>query len=358
MFTGFRERRIGETALAVMEFGLGDTPLGNMFDNMYRTTETETAVATVHAVAAAGIRYFDTASIYDFGLGEMRLGKGMATLPREKIAISSKAGDSLVPVDPGELKPGLWDRLPPMRADFDCSCDAMPRSLEASPKRLDTPSVGTSYVGTSYVGTLAIHDPDEAVDVGAGVEPFSCSHFKAAMDEDFPTLAGLRSQVVIKAIGIGIDQGLMPCDFATAGDFDYFLLTGRYTLLDQDSMRRLLPLCEQRSISLVIGGPYNSGILATGVIDLATGDDRPASPAILDRVRKIEAACARHDVPLQAAAPQFPLRHPLVASIIPGARPVAGGEANLAFLHAPMPSQFWAELKHERLIHEATPVGR
>jgi D-threo-aldose 1-dehydrogenase len=203
---------------------------------------------------------------------------------------------------------------------------------------------------------LAIHDPDEAVDVGAGVDRFSRSHCKAAMDEAFPTLAELRS--LIKAIGVGINQWQMPCDFATAADFDYFLLAGRYTLLDQDSMLRLLPLCERRSISLVIGGPRNSGIFATGVIDGTTYDCRPASPAILDRVRKIEAACARHGVRLQAAALQFPLHHPLVARIISGARSVAEVEANSAFLHAPIPVQFWAELKHERLINEAAPVGR
>ncbi len=338
-----RERRIGRTTLTVTEIGLGGTPLGNM----YRAMETEAAVATVHAAAAAGVRYFDTAPVYGFGLSETRLGQGLAALPRKTIAISSKVGYSLVPIDPAELKPGLWDKPPPMRADFDYSRDAVLRSVEASLKRLDTP----------YIDMLAIHDPDEAVDVGAGVDPFSRSHFKAAMDEAFPALAELRGQGVIKAIGVGINQWQMLCDFAVAGDFDYFLLAGRYTLLDQDSMARLLPLCERHSISLVIGGPYNSGILATGAITGATYDYRPASPAILERVRRIEAVCARHGVPLQAAALQFPLHHPRVASIIPGARSTAEVDANLAFLRAPIPARFWAELKSERLIDEAAPVG-
>jgi D-threo-aldose 1-dehydrogenase len=343
MSKAISKRQIGRTSLSVTELGMGGTPLGNM----YRAMETEAAIATVHAAATAGIRYFDTAPVYGFGLSETRLGQGAVKLPREDIVISSKVGYSLVPIDPSELKPGLWDKPPPMRADFDYSRDAVLRGVEASLKRLNTP----------YIDMLAIHDPDEAVDVGAGIDPFSRSHFKEAMDNAFPTLAELRSQGVIKAIGVGINQWQMLCDFATAGDFDYFLVAGRYTLLDQDSMARLLPLCEQHSISLVIGGPYNSGILATGAVTGATYDYRPAKPQILERVRGIQAVCARHDVSLQAAALQFPLHHPSVAAIIPGARSIAEVEANLAFSQEPIPPQFWAELKSERLIDPAAPVG-
>ncbi len=205
----------------------------------------------------------------------------------------------------------------------------------------------------------AIRDPNEAVDVGSGVDLFTRSQFKSATGRVFPALAELRSQGVIKAIGVGINQRQMLCDFAAAGDFDDFLPAGCYALLDQDSMLHLSPLREQRSIRLVIGGPYNSAILATGAIDGATYDYWPTPPlAVLDRARKIEVACARHGVSLQAAALQFPLHHPLVAGIIPGARSVAEVEVNLAFLHAPVPPQFWAELEHERLIDEAAPVGR
>jgi D-threo-aldose 1-dehydrogenase len=336
------KRRVGKTALAVTELGLGGTPLGNM----YRAMDMEGAIATIHAAADAGVRYFDTAPVYGFGLSETRLGQGVATLPRSEIVISSKVGYTLVPIDPAEQKPGLWDKPPPMRADFDFSRDAVLRSVEESLKRL----------GTSHVDMLAIHDPDEAVDVGAGVDPYSRSHFRNAMEGAYPALADLRSQGVIKAVGVGINQWQMLCDFAEAGDFDYFLLAGRYTLLDQDSMARLLPLCEKRSVSLVVGGPYNSGILATGAVGGATYDYRPATPEILDRVRRMEAVCARHGVALQAAALQFPLHNPLVASIIPGARSVAEVNANLDFLRQPIPIDFWAELKAERLINPAAPV--
>jgi D-threo-aldose 1-dehydrogenase len=337
------KRRVGKTELSVTEMGLGTTPLGNM----YRAMDMEGAAATVHAAAAGGIRYFDTAPVYGFGLSETRLGQCAASLPRAEIVISTKVGYTLVPIDPAEQKPGLWDKPPPLRSEYDFSRDAILRSLESSLKRL----------GMSHIEMVAIHDPDEAVDVGAGVDPFSRSHFKTAMEGAFPALAELRAQGVIKAIGVGMNQWQMLCDFAEAGEFDYFLLAGRYTLIDQDSMARLLPLCERHAISLIIGGPYKSGILATGAVAGATYDYRPAAPAILDRVRKIEAVCTRHGVALQAAALQFPLHNPLVASIIPGARSVAEVEANLGFLHQPIPADFWAELKAERLIHADAPVG-
>jgi D-threo-aldose 1-dehydrogenase len=339
----FKRRRIGKTELAVTALGLGGTPFGNM----YRAMDMEGAIATVHAAAEAGVRYFDTAPVYGFGLSEKRLGQGVAALPRNDIVISSKVGYTLVPIDPAELKPGLWDQPPPIRADFDFSRDAVLRSVEASLERLNT----------SHIDMLAIHDPDEAVDVGAGVDPFSRSHFRAAMEGAFPALAELRRQGVIKAIGVGINQWQMLCDFAEAGDFDYFLLAGRYTLLDQDSMVRLLPLCEKHAISLIIGGPYNSGILATGAVAGATYDYRPATPAVMDRVRRIEAVCSRHRIALQAAALQYPLHHPLVASVIPGARSIAEVQSNVRFLRQPIPAEFWAELKAERLIDAASPVG-
>jgi D-threo-aldose 1-dehydrogenase len=343
MSNALKTRQVGRSGLRVTELGLGGTPLGNM----YRAMETQAAIATVHAAAAAGIRYFDTAPVYGFGLSETRLGQGVAALPRQDIVISSKVGYSLVPIDAADLKPGLWDKPPPMRADFDYSRDAVLRSVEASLKRLET--------GT--IDMLAIHDPDEAVDVGAGIDPYSRSRFREAMEGAYPTLHELRSQGVIKAIGVGINQWQMLCDFAVAGEFDYFLVAGRYTLLDQDSMPRLLPLCEAHGISLIIGGPYNSGILATGAVPGATYDYRPAVPAVMERVRKIEAVCGRHGVPLQAAALQFPLHNPIVAAIIPGARSIAEVETSVRLLHESIPAQFWAELKFEGLIDAAVPVG-
>lgn len=337
------ERRIGRTKLSVSELGFGGAPLGNMF----RALDDASAIAAVEASAACGIRYFDTAPSYGFGLSEIRMGKAVKPMVREKIVISSKVGRSLTPIDPSLVTSRLWDQPLPMRADIDYSHDAVMRSFESTLRRLDTP----------FVDMLAIHDPDEAVDIGAGLDPYSRSHFKAAMDGTYPALDELRRQGLIKAIGVGINQWQMLCDFAVAGDFDYFLLAGRYTLLDQESLDRLLPLCEQHGISLVIGSPYNSGILATGAVAGATYNYRPATPPILDKVIRIQAICQRYKVSLQAAALQFPLHHPLVASVIPGARSIAEVENNMSRLAEPIPTEFWAELKTEKLMDERAPVG-
>jgi len=337
-----RKRIIGQSPVAVTEMGLGGAPLGNM----YRAVDLVGAIATIHAAAEAGIRYFDTAPVYGFGLSEKRIGQGMEALPRAEFIISTKVGYTLVPTDPADQPAGIWDKAPPMRSVFDFSRDAVLRSIEGSLERL----------GIAAIDMIAIHDPDESHFLKPGDDPYAHSHFRAAMEGAYPALAELRSQGVIKAIGVGMNQWQMLCDFAEAGDFDYFLLAGRYTLLDQDSLPRLLPLCERRRISLIIGGPYNSGILATGAVPGATYDYRPADPALLQRVERIEAVCARHRVSLQAAALQFPLHHPVVASIIPGARSIAEVEANLAFLQEPIPTGFWADLKAERLIEEAAPT--
>jgi D-threo-aldose 1-dehydrogenase len=337
-----RTRPLGRTKLSVTELGMGCAPLGNLF----RAVDAKSAVATVAAAALSGIRYFDTAPGYGFGLSELRLGEALKPMSRDSMVISSKVGRSLVPINSSEQISHLWDQAPAMRTEFDYGRDAVLRSFESSLKRLDTP----------FIDMLAIHDPDEAVDVSSGLDPYSRSHFKAAMDGAYPALDELRRQGLVKAIGVGINQWQMLCDFATAGDFDYFLLAGRYTLLDQDAMDRLFPLCERRGISLIIGSPYNSGILATGAIEGATYNYRPAAPAILDKVRRIEAACERHGVSLQAAALQFPLHHPLVASIIPGARSIEEVEKGVDLLEVPISMEFWAELKAERLIDERSPV--
>jgi D-threo-aldose 1-dehydrogenase len=335
-------RGLGKTEVSVTELGLGGTPFGNM----YRAMEPEAATATIHAAFDAGLRYIDTAPAYGFGLSETRIGQGIAALPRAELTISTKVGYRLVPVDPAQQEKTIWDKPPPMRSEFDWSRDAVLRSIEESLTRL----------GLSSVDMVAIHDPDESIFLKPRDDPYGHSHFKEAMDGAYPALADLRSQGVIKAVGVGMNQWQMLCDFAEAGDFDYFLLAGRYTLLDQDSLARLLPLCEQRGVSLIIGGPYNSGILATGAVPGATYDYRPASPERLQRVQHIEAVCRRHGVSLQAAALQFPLHNPVVASIIPGMRSIAELEANLGFLRQPIPADFWAELKAEKLIDPAAPT--
>lgn len=330
---GIEYRAVTDSGLRVTAIGLGGTGLGNM----YRAVDPEAAIATVHAAYRHGLRYFDTAPVYGFGLSENRLGQAVRSLPRTEIVISSKVGYRLVPIPPAELTPALWAQPPAFRADFDYSRDGVMRSIEGTLKRL----------GVDYVDMISIHDPDEAIHFAAGEDPYAKSHFRQAMDEAYPALDALRSQGVIKAVGVGINQWQMLSDFVVAGRFDYFLLAGRYTLLEQEPLATLLPLCERRGTKIIVGGPYNSGILATGAVEGATFNTKPAPQPVLDHVSRIEAVCRRHDVALPAAALQFPLSHPLVVSVIPGARSIDELEGNLNFLRQHIPRAFWADLKAE-----------
>ena len=335
-------RTVASGGLKVTTIGLGGTGLGNM----YQAVETETAIATVQAAYDGGVRYFDTAPVYGFGVSEIRLGQAIKSLPRKEIVISSKVGYELIPIRPEEQKPALWAKPGLFRAEFAYSRDAVMRSIEGSLKRLDT----------DHIDMVAIHDPDEAIRFAPGEDPYAKSHFKEAMAGAYPALDDLRSQGAIKAIGVGINQWQMLSDFVVAGRFDYFLLAGRYTLLEQEPLATLLPACQQHGIRIIIGGPYNSGVLATGPVKGAMFNTRLAPEPVLERVRKIQAVCLRHDVSLAAAALQFPLAHPVVASVIPGAQSVEELQQNLAYMREPIPSALWADLKASRLIEPSAPV--
>ncbi len=180
--------------------------------------------------------------------------------------------------------------------------------------------------------------------------------FKEAMDGSYRVLSELRSQGVIKAIGVGLNEVHICMEFAAAGDFDFFLLAGRYTLLEQGALDDFLPLCEKRNIGIMLGGPYNSGILATGAVEGAKYNYVPAPPEIMDKVRRIEAVCKRYGVPLAAAALQFPLGHPSVTSMIPGAVSPAETKRNIDLMAHAIPSALWAELKSEKLLAERASV--
>jgi D-threo-aldose 1-dehydrogenase len=293
------------------------------------------------------MRYFDTAPLYGYGLSEIRLGKGVTRYPRDQVVISTKVGWSLVPLEPGQPQAiDIFAKALPFRGVSDYSRDAILRSIEESLKRLNT----------DRIDILLMHDPDEAISIQPGRGPYEVSHFDEAMKNAYPILADLRRQGVIKAVGVGMNQWQMLYDFAQAGDFDCFLLAGRYTLLEQEPMNKFLPLCEQKNISVIIGGPYNSGILATGAVAGAYYNYQPAPPHVLARVRQIEEVCARHQVALQAAALQFPFGHPAVTAIIPGARSVAELQANLSYFQQKISADFWAELKRLALIDATAPV--
>jgi D-threo-aldose 1-dehydrogenase len=340
--SAIKTTRIGAAGPEITSFGLGGTGLGNM----YQAVEEDAALELVAAAYQAGVRYFDTAPCYGLGLSETRLGRALAGLRRPQFVVSTKVGYSLVPLAPGEDSWTLWDKSPPMRTEFDFSYDAAMRSIESSLERLKLDSVDM----------VAIHDPDEAVGNDPTSDPYAKSHFREAMDGAYRALHSLRSQRAIGAIGVGINQWQMLTDFAREGEFDYFLLAGRYTLLDHASVKTLLPLCIERNVKVVVGGPFNSGILASGAVSGAYYNYAPAPPEILARVRRIEDLCVRFGISLRAAALQFPLGHPAVVSVIPGARSTTEFDENIAALGEAIPGDFWVALRNERLIDESVPL--
>ena len=284
-------RNLGRTGIPLTVLGFGSTGLGNLYQ-----AQTEAgAMATLEAAYAAGIRYFDTAPLYGFGLAEHRVGAGLRRLP-DDVVVSTKAGWRLFPArgsgDTGSVSDALFQRAAPFRARIDYSYDGIMRSFEDSMQRL----------GTDRIDIILLHDCDRR------------NH----------------------------------C----------FLLAGRYTLLDQSSLDSFLPLCTERGIGIIIGGPYNSGILATGATPGARYDYAPAAPAILERTSAIEAVCARHGVPLRAAALQFPLTHPAIATVIPGARDPVEVDENLRLIAHPIPPALWTDLAASGLLRpDAVPAG-
>ena len=232
----------------------------------------------------------------------------------------------------------------PFKATFDYSRDGTLRSLEQSLLRLGLPRIDIAL----------IHDADVATH---GSQPEADRRFAEAMAGSYPALVELRRAGVIKAIGVGLNETAMSLRFAREADLDCIMLAGRYTLLEQGALDELLPLCEKKNMSILLAAPLNSGILATGARAGASYDYQPAPAPILEKVRRIEAVCERHGVALAAAALQFPLHHPAVASVVTGMRSAEEAMANLAHCRAPIPPVFWDELKTLGLIDRNAPTG-
>lgn len=334
-------RRLGHSEVTVTALGLGGAALGNL----YAPVDEEDAAATVAAALQHGIRYLDTAPAYGYGLSERRIGTALAASDVDDIVIATKIGWRLEAASAEDGDWRIWADAPSMRVVMDFSPRAVRDSIEGSLRRLRV----------ERVSILWIHDPDEAASAG-GRDPEAPSHFQEAMDTAYPILDRMRSEGKIGAVGVGLSQAEMLCEFAEAGDFDAFLLANRYTLLEQGPLRDLLPLCERKGISLVIGGAFNSGILATGAVRGARYDYGPAPAEVLERVGAIEALCAEHRVPLAAAALQFPLAHPAVASLIFGARSASEVEENCRLASLPIPDRLWSDLKQRGLLARDAPV--
>ena len=332
-------RRIGQTELEVSVLGLGGAPLGDLYERIPE----ERAVATLEIAYQRGIRFFDTAPLYGHGLSEHRLGHVLRSKPRADLVVSTKVGRWLRPergelVDRGQFAGGLN-----FQTVYDYSYDGTMRALEQSYHRL----------GMDQVDIALIHDVD--IWTHGSAEAYE-RRFREAMDGAYRALDELRRSGVVRVIGVGINE-VAPCvRFAKEAAFDCFLLAGRYTLLEQNGLNDLFPLAEQHGFSLLLGGPFNSGILATGATPGAKYNYKPAPPAIIKQVARIEAVCKRHDVPLAAAAIQFPLGQPTIASIVTGAVSPFEVERNAAYVDMQIPRSLWDELKAEKLLAADAPV--
>jgi D-threo-aldose 1-dehydrogenase len=334
------KRPLGRTKLKVTVLGLGTATLGNL----YAPVTDADAAATLSTAFDSGINFVDTAPFYGHGWSEHRVGEAMRNRKRDDIVLSTKIGRLLHPKDPSKgIDGGVFATVLPFEPMFDYSYDGVMRSLEDSLQRL----------GTHRVDVLLIHDVDRWTH---GSQEASDRRIKELMEGGYKALVKLRDAGVVGAIGAGLNEWDTSQKLAEVSDLDCFLLAGRYTLLEQESLQTFLPLCVKRNIAIFLGGPYNTGILATGAVQGAMYNYAPAKPDILERVRKFEAVCKRHKVTLASAALQFPLAHPAVCSVIPGAKTAAEVKRNIATVEAPIPKDFWAELKREKLIADEAPV--
>jgi D-threo-aldose 1-dehydrogenase len=302
--------QLGHTGVSVTRLGLGLAPIGGL----YSAVGDEAAYATIEAAWAAGVRFFDTAPLYGHGLSERRAGHALSSHPRSSFTLSTKVGRRLRSASPNDAD--IWGEPLDSAVYWDFSGPGAVRSLEESLDRL----------GLDRVDVLHIHDPDD--------------HYAEAVAGALPALATLRSDGRIGAVSVGMNQAPMLADFVRTGLLDCVLLAGRYTLLDQSGLDELLPLCTARGVSVIAAGVFNSGILAGG----STFNYAPAPPAIVARVDAIRAVCDRHGVPLRAAAVQFPLRHPAVASILLGLRSPAEVQDAVEMLAYDIPEDLWPEL--------------
>jgi D-threo-aldose 1-dehydrogenase len=318
-------------------FGFGGAPLGNLFAPI----DEAAAVAAVRRAYDLGLRHFDTAPHYGHGLSEHRIGEALRGKPRDSFLLSTKVGRLLFPDAQAPSEQFGFSGTLPFVQRYDYSADGARRSLEFSLHRLGMARIDIAY----------IHDCDHDAH-----GPDGPRRFREAMEGALPALTRLREEGVVSAIGLGVNHWETCRDALAHGHIDLFLLAGRYTLLDQSALDELLPLCVARGTGIVIGGPYNSGILATGARPGATYNYKPATPEILGRVAAIETVCARHRVPLRAAALQFPLAHPAVVAVIPGARTPGEVDDNVALMNQPIPAAFWTELKAEKLLPAAAPT--
>ena len=326
----------GGRSLDFTRIGFGTAPLGNMA----RAIPEKECDEILQTAWNVGMRYFDTAPLYGLGLSEQRLSRLLPDKPRADYVLSSKVGRLLKPCAPDEVNGDLYVDTPQVKFVYDYSYDGVMRSYEESQKRLKIDRIDILYV----------HDVDS---YNQGGREGSEQSIRDLMDTGgWKALQELRDNGAIDAIGAGVNEWEPCARLLEIADPDIFLLAGRYTLLEQAPLDGFFQDCEKRGVGIVIGGPYNSGILA--------GHDRfnyaAAPKEIIDRARALENVCKSHDVRLPQAAIQFVCAHPVVVSVIPGTQTVKETLDNVELLNSPIPSDLWAELKERGLIHPEAPT--
>jgi D-threo-aldose 1-dehydrogenase len=322
--------------LSFSALGFGSAPLGNYL----RALSEEECDETLAAAWSSGLRYFDTAPLYGLGLSEARVGRLLKQKQRADFTISTKVGRLLEPCAASEVNGAFFVHTPQVRFVYDYSYDAVMRSYEESLRRL----------GLDRVDILFVHDVDAFCHGGragseARIQELISKGGWRALDE-------LRASGTVAAIGAGVNEWEPCARLLELVDPDLFLIAGRYTLLEQDPIEKLFPQCSKRGVGIVIGGPFNSGILA----GKPTYNYAEVPPEIAARVRELDAVCRAHDVPIHRAALQFVLAHPLVVSVIPGSQSVQENMQNVAALDQSTPAAFWDALKDRKLIHPQAPT--
>jgi D-threo-aldose 1-dehydrogenase len=321
---------LGRSTVRVTRLSYGAAAIGNL----YQSVDDDAALGAVEAAWAEGIRAFDTAPHYGLGLSERRLGQFLRDQPRESFTISTKVGRILEPVahpEGDDLAAGGFAVPATHLRRWDFSADGINRSLAESLERL----------GLDRVDIVYLHDPDD--------------HAEQALAEAYPALEKLRAQGVVGAIGLGIKQSALPARFVRETDIDAVLLAGRYTLLDQSGLDDLLPVAAERGVGIVIGGVFNSGVLADPRSDSAY--EYGAVPQdVLARALRMKAVCEENGVSLRAAALQFPFGHPAVSSVLIGSRTEAEVQDAAGQARGPVPAAVWEQLRADGLLAEHVPV--
>jgi D-threo-aldose 1-dehydrogenase len=333
-------RKLGNTGVELTQLGFGTAPLGELF---FKVDEL-TAAATLQAAWDAGIRYYDTAPYYGRGLSEIRVGRFLDSKPRREFVLSTKTGRwFFAPADPDAFQTGVW--AGGLRFDHvhDYSYDGLMRSYEQSHLRL----------GMNRIDLLIIHDLDFWFHA---TEQKVTAYLNQLFTSGWRALEELRKHKLIRGIGAGINEvGMMPRFLDMVG-VDFFLVALRYTLMEQEVLKVEFPYCQRMSVGVVVGGVYNSGITASGPVPGAKYNYTDATPEVLGKVERMQAICRKHDTPLAAAALQFPLAHPIVASVIPGAIGPKQVQQNVESFKRPISSELWSDLKREGLVSEKAPT--